>query len=132
MLISIVVVWLALVLGLWTSSRVIPGVELRSGLALWGGAVVLGLVDAVLGPLVLVATFPFTVITLGLWVFVMNGALVLLASRLVSGFEVDGLFPAVNTGLILAFFGLAGYLLAQWLVFGAPSWELISHTTRGA
>jgi putative membrane protein len=132
MLTRIIVVWLALVLGLWTSSRVIPGVQFKSRLALWGGAVVLGLVDAVLGPIVLVATFPFTVITLGLWVFVMNGVLVLVAARLVSGFEVEGLFPAVNTGLVLAFFGLAGYLLAEWFLYGAPSWELISHTTRGA
>ena len=132
MLVRIVVVWLALVLGLWTASRVLPGVHFKNGLALWGGAVVLGLVDAVLGPIVLIATFPFTVITLGLWVFVMNGVLVLIASNLVSGFDVEGFFPAVNTGLILAAFGLAGYLLAEWFVYGSPGWELVSHTTRGA
>jgi putative membrane protein len=130
MLLRIIIVWLALVLGLWTASRVMPGVRFSSPLALWGGAIVLGLVDAIVGPIVLIATFPFTVITLGLWVFVMNGLLVMLAARLVSGFDVDGLFPAVNTGLILAAFGLAGYVLAEWFLFGSVSFDLVAESTR--
>jgi putative membrane protein len=130
MIIRIVVVWLALVLGLWTSSRIMPGVNFRSGMALWFGAIVLGLVDVVLGPILLVATFPFTVITLGLWIFVMNGCLVLLASQLVPGFDVDGLFPAVNTGLVLAAFALGAYLLADWYLFGTVSWDLVAESAR--
>lgn len=125
MLVRIVFVWLAVLVGLWFASKVIPGVRFESGRAFWFGGIMLGLLDATLGPVLLVATFPLTVITLGLFAFVVNAALVLLASALVPGFDVDGLFPAFNAGLILAGFAVVGFLVADLYLFGGLQWELL-------
>lgn len=114
----IVVLWLFLVAGLWLASRAIPGVAFRSPLALWAGGLVLGILDVTAGPVLFVVTFPLTVITLGLFVFIVNAAVVSLASLLVPGFEVKGGLPAFYTGLIVAGHALAGYLVGLGLTAG--------------
>ncbi len=116
MISRIVVLWLAIVARLWLASRAIPGVRFSSPLALWGGALVLGVLDVTAGPVLLIATFPFTVITLGLFVFVVNAAVVMLAAKLVPGFDLDGVLPAFYTGLIVASHAVAGYLVGLALV----------------
>jgi len=132
MLVRIVLMWLALVAGLWLASRLIAGVRFASPLALWGGALTLGILDATAGPVLLIATFPFTVITLGLFVFVVNAAVLMLAAALVPGFDVEGPLPAFNAGLILAGFALAAYLLGEWVVEGGVQWQLAGRVVGAA
>ncbi len=122
MLIQIAILWVAIVAGLWISSRAMEGIRFTSPLALGGSALVLGILIATAGPILLVATFPFTVITLGLFVFVVNAAVLMLAARVVPGFEIDGLYPAFNAGLIVAAHAIVAYLVGVWLVTG--EWTL--------
>jgi putative membrane protein len=79
----------------------LPGVQLadaRSALVL---ALVLGLLNAVVRPLLVLLTLPVTVVTLGLFLLVLNAGMVMLAAKLVSGFVVSGFWSALLFSLIM-------------------------------
>ena len=70
-------------------------------------AVLLGLVNAVIRPVLVLLTFPLTVVTLGLFIFVINGLLFWFVGSFVRGFTVDGFWPAL--------FGAIAYSVISWL-----------------
>jgi len=70
-------------------------------------ALVIGLLNATLGLVLKVITFPITILTLGLFLLVINAAMILLASRLVTGFHVTGWIPALWGAVALALVGIA-------------------------
>lgn len=77
-------------LAVGVTSYLLPGVEVDSIQSLLLAAVLLGIANAVLRPILLLLTLPINFMTLGLFTFVINAALVLLVSQLVPGFMVDG------------------------------------------
>ena len=93
-------------------AKFLPGVHVTGGLwtALIVGCVI-GLINNFVKPIVSVITMPVTVLTLGLFSFVVNGLMILLASWLVSGFHVDGILWAMLFGVVLSFANtfLGGY-----------------------
>ena len=104
--------WIVTGIALAATAWVLPGVHLTSERALAVAALVLGLVNALVRPILFVLTLPITVLTLGLFYLVVNGLAFALAARLVPGFEVDSLLQAilgaVLVSLISWFAGLAG------------------------
>ncbi len=64
-------------------------------------AIFLGIVNAVIRPLLIILTLPINILTLGLFTLVINGLLVLLASSVVKGFDVNGLWSAIGLSLFL-------------------------------
>ena len=94
--------WLVIALALWVTAYILPGVTFGSYQALAIAAIVLGLVNAVIRPILTILTLPITVITLGLFYLVVNGLTFLLASKLVSGFQVDGFWWAVLGALVVS------------------------------
>ncbi len=95
-------------LGLWLASIIVPGVEMASiGSLIWA-ALLLGIVNAIVRPILVVLTFPITVITLGLFLLVINGLMIELVSVFVAGFIVHGLMSAILCALVLS--------LTSWLV----------------
>jgi putative membrane protein len=81
----------------------IPGVTVSSWWTALVVAVVLGILNTFLKPILLFLTFPVTVITLGLFALVVNTALILLATVLVPGFAIDGFLTALLFGVALFF-----------------------------
>ena len=67
-------------------------------------AIVLGFLRLIVRPILIVLTLPVTIITLGLFLFVINATIVLLASNLVTGFSVSGFFVAILFSLLLSIF----------------------------
>jgi putative membrane protein len=92
--------------GLWMADLALDGVHFDGVAALWIAALLLGFVNAVLRPILIILTLPFTLISLGLFVFVVNGAMVLLVSRLMSTFHVEGLGTAILASIVV---GLTGW-----------------------
>ncbi|MGZ5034042.1 MAG: phage holin family protein [Usitatibacter sp.] len=90
-----------------------PGVQVESFLAALLAALVLGLINAVVRPILVLLTLPVTILTLGLFLFVINAALFWLAAEIVHGFRVTG-FGAAFIGSIL--YSLIT-LLTSWLLF---------------
>ncbi len=92
--------WLVMAVALWVTAYVLPGVHVTSWEALAIGALVLGLVNAVIRPLLVILTLPITVLTLGLFYLVVNGLAFGLAAALVPGFGVDSVWWAILGALV--------------------------------
>ena len=101
--------WLVLAVALALTAYILPGVHVASVGSLLVAALVLGFVNAVLKPLLVLLTLPLTVMTLGIFYLVLNGILFALGSVLVPGFSVDGIgwamLGAILMSLISAFIG---------------------------
>ncbi|MBE0565815.1 MAG: phage holin family protein [Krumholzibacteria bacterium] len=104
--------WLVLTVALAITAAILPGVHVAGLGSLLVAALVLGFLNAVLKPVLVLLTLPLTVLTLGIFYVVLNGILFALGSVLVPGFTVDGLgwavLGAVIMGLLSAFIGGAG------------------------
>lgn len=103
-LLRVVVNALAIVL----AAAVVPGLEIRGALSALGAGLVLGLINAVVRPVLLVLTLPLTLATLGLFLFILNGLCLWLTSLLVKGFEVHGFWAVI--------FGALTVSVVSWLL----------------
>ncbi len=104
--------WILSALAVWIVAQVVPGIHVNGPVAALIAALVIGLVNATVGLIVKVITFPLTILTLGLFWFVINAAMLKLASMFVRGFEVHGFIAALLGALLLS---LVSSLL-HWLV----------------
>ena len=64
-------------------------------------SIVLGIVNALIKPILLIFTLPFNILTLGLFTFIINGFLIILVSKIVPGFYVDGFITAILFSMVL-------------------------------
>ena len=90
------------VLALLLVSNFVPGITIASFYIALIAAVVLGLVNLILKPILLILTLPITLLTLGLFTFVINAGLFWFVSTFIKGFTVDGFIPAFVGALIIA------------------------------
>lgn len=104
---SILVQWLLYALALLIVSWIVPGFHVEG---LWPAliaALVIGLLNATVGFVLKILTLPFTILTLGLFLLVINSLMILLASHIVKGFAVRGFFSAFWGAVVLALLGMA-------------------------
>lgn len=87
-------------LGLWLAATLIPGVGYDRLIDLFIAALLLGLVNAVLRPILFVLTLPLTIVTLGLFLLVLNAAMIGLVAALLPAFHVDGLIAGVLAAIV--------------------------------
>jgi len=92
-------------LSLWLAATIVHGVSFTGWGALVAAALVLGIVNAVIRPILLFLTFPITLATLGLFILVVNGLSLALVAWLVPGFHVAGLAAAVLGALVVSVTG---------------------------
>lgn len=104
--------WMINVVALFVTTRLVGGVAADSTGALLVAAAFLGIVNAIIRPLLLLLTLPFTIATLGLSVLLVNGLMFLLVARCVSGFEVVDSRSAVVGALV---FSIASAVV-NWIV----------------
>lgn len=89
-------------LGLWVASEIFDGLHFASPTKLLVAAVLLGVVNAFVRPLAFILTLPLTVLSLGLFLLVLNAAMVGLVAWMVPGFEISGFWTAVGAALIVS------------------------------
>lgn len=89
-------------LAILVTAYILPGVHVSGIVAALVLAVVLGAINIFLRPILIFLTLPLTIITLGLFVLVINGLLIMLASYIVPGFAVDNFWWALLFGIVLA------------------------------
>ena len=104
--------WVLTGLAIWIVSRVVPGFEVRGPAAALIAALVIGLINATLGLFVKIITFPLTILTLGLFWFVINAVMIELASAFVPGFHILSFGAAFWGGIVLSIVNM----LLKWLV----------------
>ncbi len=104
--------WVLSALAVWIVSRVVPGVVVHGAASALIAALVIGFVNATLGLFLKIITFPLTLLTFGLFWFVINAAMLELASAIVPGFEVRGFAAAFLGAIVLSLVNM----LLRWLV----------------
>lgn len=97
-------------LGLWLASQIVPGVEIRSTGSLIAAALLLGVVNAIVRPILVILTLPITLLTLGLFLLVINGLMIELVSHFLDGFIVGGLWPATLCAIVVS--------ITSWVMSG--------------
>jgi len=88
-------------LGLWAAARIVPGVQIDGWGNLLVAALLLGIVNAVIRPVILILTLPLTVLTLGLFILVVNGISLSVVAWLLPGFTLSGLGSAILGSIIV-------------------------------
>lgn len=89
-------------LALWVASQLLPGIHFETTGKLILAALLLGLVNALVRPIAFVLTLPITVLTLGLFLLVLNAAMIGLVALVVPGFTISGFWTAVGAAIIVA------------------------------
>jgi putative membrane protein len=98
--------WLLSAIALLIVSHLVPGFHVNGLLPALIAAVVIGLLNATVGLFLKIITIPLSILTLGIFLLVINGVMILLASAVVPGFHVSGFGPAFWGALVLALLGM--------------------------
>lgn len=107
--------WIATALSLWAATHIFAGIRFSDPETLVAAALVLGLVNAVVRPILVILTLPLTLVTLGLFLLVVNALMLQLVAWLVSGFQVAGFGTAL---LASVFVSIISTLIAALLGAG--------------
>ncbi len=122
MLIGILFIWLLTAAGLWLVTLLLKGVRARSATDLLLAALVLGLINAFIRPLLWMLTLPLTVFTFGIFALLINAFMVKLTAAIVPGFEVDRFSDAVLAAIVMALLAIIGFILLQVFMFDTVFW----------
>lgn len=107
--------------GLWLADSLIDGIVIHSTGTLLFAAVVLGILNGVVRPVLFFLTLPLTIITLGIFVLVLNAAMFGLAAAFFSGFEVTGFWAALGGAIIVSLISW----LASWFIGPKGRYEVV-------
>lgn len=99
---GILIRWLVNAVALLLVSYIVRGIEVDGVVPALAAAAVLGIINAIIRPVLLILTLPLNILTLGLFTFVLNGAMLALTASIVKGFWVSGFWAAVFGSLFLS------------------------------
>ena len=99
-------------LGLWAATAIVPGVTIQGVGTLILAALLLGIVNAIVRPIILILTLPLTLLTLGLFIFVVNGISLAVVAALLPGFTLSGLGAAILGSIVV---GLTGWVASTFV-----------------
>lgn len=101
---SLIIRWIALGIAIWATAHLIPGIEVKSGdfVTYAGLALIFGLINATLGTLTKILTFPITILSLGLSMLVINGAMLLITDSVSDALKIASLWDAILGALVIA------------------------------
>jgi putative membrane protein len=100
--------WLINALALLMAAYIVKGIEIRGASALFLASALLGILNTLIRPILIILTLPINIITLGLFTLVINGTMLWVVAALIKGFVIQGFWPAIIGALIIS--------LVSWLV----------------
>lgn len=100
-------------LGLWVATKIVPGVYIRDAGTLLIAALLLGLVNAIVRPIIVILTFPITIVTLGLFLLVVNAGMILLVDLLLGGMQVHGWIAAILAAIVTGVASWIGHMVMR-------------------
>ena len=109
-----IVQFLVTCLALWLAAQIVPGVAFSDTPSLLLAAVLLGIANAIVRPVLTFLTFPLTIVTFGLFLLVVNAAVIGLVAVLLGGFVVDGLWAGIGAAIVT---GVVSWI-AGWFIGG--------------
>jgi len=99
--------WAITALSLWLASLVFRGLKFDDASSLIASALLLGLANAIIKPLLIVLTLPLTLLTFGLFLLVINALMILLVASLIKGFKVSSFWTAFFASIFISVFSIA-------------------------
>jgi putative membrane protein len=99
-------------LALWVAQAIVPGVEIQGFGTLLLAAFLLGLVNALVRPVLVILTLPITLLTLGLFLLVVNAAMLALVAAMLDAFTISGFWAALFASLVVS---LVSWLASGWI-----------------
>ena len=111
-MIGLLIRWLVLTAAIMAASYMLEGITVASFWSALAAAAILGVLNVILRPIILLLTLPVNILTLGLFTFVINAALLMLVSGLISGFDVHGFWPALWGSIIIS---IVSWLLTAFI-----------------
>lgn len=99
---NLLINWIVMTIAIIFSAYILPGITLSGFWTALLVALVLGLLNAFIKPLILILTLPINILTLGLFTLVINAAIILMVSAIVPGFNVDGFWYALLFSIVLS------------------------------
>ena len=109
----LLLVWLINAVALMAVAYLLPGIAVANFITALVAALVLGLVNAVIRPILILLTLPATLLTLGLFIFVINGLLFWFVGSFIDGFTVAGFWPGVFGAIV---FSIVSWVLSALLL----------------
>lgn len=100
--------WFVTTIAVLVAERLLPGIQCNGWGTLLGASLLLGIINAFVRPVLLLLSLPFIIVTMGLFIFVVNALLLLLVSMIIPEFHVDGFWNA--------FFGSIIISLVSWIL----------------
>ena len=101
-MIGLLIRWLVLTAAILAASYMLQGISVTSFWSALAAAAILGVLNVILRPIILILTLPVNILTLGLFTFVINAALLMMVSGLIPGFDVRGFWPALWGSIIIS------------------------------
>jgi putative membrane protein len=98
--------WVLSAVAVWVVAQVVPGIHVNGAVVALIAALAIGFINATIGAVLKIITFPLTVVTLGVFWFVINAVMLELASALVPGFQVRGFVAAFIGAIVLSLVNL--------------------------
>ena len=99
---GIVLRWLVLTCAIMAASYVMDGIQVSGFFSALLAAAILGIMNAIFRPILIILTLPINILTLGLFTFVINALMLMMASGVISGFDVHGFWAAVFGSFIIS------------------------------
>lgn len=104
--------WLFSAVAVLITAKIVPGFRIEGFASALAAAVVIGLANLLIWPVLIILTLPINVLTFGLFTFVINGAVLKIAAAFINGFSIDGWWAAIFGAIILA----VVRTVLQWLL----------------
>ena len=123
---SIVLLALAVLAVMWLAAKIVPGMTIQGMGNLVGASLLLGIVNAVVRPLAVLLTLPFTILTLGLFLLAVNAAMLGLVAALLDGFALAGFGPALLASIVVS---LTSWI-ASWYIGPSGRFEILVEESR--
>jgi len=104
--------WLILTVAIMVAAHVIEGIEVKGFWSAFLAAAILGVLNALFRPILIILTLPINILTLGLFTFVINAVLLMMVSGVIGGFEVHGFWSALLGSLLIS---VVSWLLSSFI-----------------
>ena len=103
---------LVVAVGLWLASKIVPGIDFNTTGTLVAAALLLGIVNAFVRPVIIILTLPITLLTLGLFLLVINALMIMLVAWFLPGFFVAGFWSAIFAAIVVS---LTSWVMSGWI-----------------
>ena len=116
--------WLVTTIAVFAAEKIIPGIHCHSAGALLGASLLLGIINAFVRPILLLLSIPFIILTMGLFILVVNALMLILVAQIIPSFAVDGFWSAFFGSIVISF---VSWILSSFFRSSDGKFHTITH-----